>query len=89
MPETGAAGCRLVIGQTRHEHGFYGMVFLVSCNGRAGFVPAGKQYALYPRDGFIYLDGYSELPALDGGIKLQRGNLLFSFSMNYAKKAAL
>ena len=23
---------------------------------------------------------------MDGGIKLQRGNLLFSFSMNYAKK---
>ena len=84
--DRGQLAADLLLGKHDMNMDFMAWFSLYRATGEPVFVPAGKQYALYPRDGFIYLDGYSELPALDGGIKLQRGNLLFSFSMNYAKK---
>lgn len=87
--DRGQLAVDLLLGKHDMNMDFMAWFSLYCATGEPVFVPAGKQYALYPRDGFIYLDGYSELPALDGGIKLQRGNLLFSFSMNYAKKGSL
>lgn len=82
----GQLAADLLLGKHDMNMDFMAWFSLYRATGESVFVPAEKQYALYPRDGFIRLDNYSGFPAMDGGIKLQRGNLLFSFSMNYAKK---
>ena len=84
----GQLAADLLLGKHDMNMDFMAWFSLYRATGESVFVPAEKQYALYPRDGFIRLDNYSGFPAMDGGIKLQRGNLLFSFSMNMEKKRA-
>ena len=75
----GQLAADLLLGKHDMNMDFMAWFSLYRATGESVFVPAEKQYALYPRDGFIRLDNYSGFPAMDGGIKLQRGNLLFSF----------
>lgn len=76
----------LLLGRHSMNMDFMAWFSLYRATGESVFVPAEKQYAYVPKDGNICVDGYYELPAMDGGIKMQWGNFLFSVSMNYAKK---
>ena len=63
----GQLAADLLLGKHDMNMDFMAWFSLYRATGESVFVPAEKQYALYPRDGFIRLDNYSGFPAMDGG----------------------